>query len=498
MKIGKKKILAVEVAGNHIYAALAAKKGKGFEITEFTQVERQDTEDDLPGVDGVKTLAARLDYTSGPAVYVTSLARSVEILMNTKKVSGMRHYQLMEAVKWEVEPYTGVSGAQALIGVEKIEKAFAKDKMVPEEDEEEITVNVSVIEKNIYRAVRERFKAAGLKLLRIYPPEVCFYMTLFMEDFESPRAILDIGPDYSKFAVLKGEKPAVINTLPISMEAIISHLTEDPSEELESALKFTARQSPAPIPLTICGLGAGDKRIVEYVSSLCANRAAAITINNATGVTEPSDAGRNGVYATVAGAAIRELFSKKHRLAGINDTEPLVPRLKKSAYLMPLIATVLLSTILFGHFQYMRWQGNIYKERIKKLSDEVKNKKGRITGYEQAKQEAENLRNKITLTEKKIAFAAGKADEDIAHVINIFSGFAHMIPGEIVLKKITQEDLHKYNIEGTSISLSSVGGFATKMQENKWCESVVIKLLEKDDGCRLRFEFLVKTLEVNG
>ncbi|MEA1933444.1 MAG: hypothetical protein U9N60_03295 [Thermodesulfobacteriota bacterium] len=29
--------------------------------------------------------------------------------------------------------------------------------MVPEEDEEEITVNVSVIEKNIYRAVREKF-----------------------------------------------------------------------------------------------------------------------------------------------------------------------------------------------------------------------------------------------------------------------------------------------------------------------------------------------------
>lgn len=502
MKIFDKKLLAVEVAGRHIMAAVVTKKGKGFEILDFSQVDMPDPEDDLPAIEAIKTLATRMDYTSGPAIYITSLARAVEISMNRKKISGMKHYQLMEAVKWEVEPYTGVTGMQAIVGVEKKEKAVAEPGMILEQEEEDISVNVSVLEKNIYRAIKERFKVAGFKLVRIYPPEVCFYMSVFMEEFESPRAILDIGQDYSNFAILKGERPTLINTLPVSMEAIIDHLTGNSSEELENSLKFTAKQTPEPIPLIISGPGAGERRIVDYISSLSANGAEPIALKKTAGLTDSGDNSLNAVYATVAGAAIRELKSKKERLAGINDVEPLVPRLKKSAYLMPLIATVLLITFLFGHFQYMKWQENSFKSRITSLSAELKEKKARNLKYEKALKESENLKKEIELAKNRIAFAANKADEDIAHVINFFSDIAGLIPENVVLETIVQKNKREYGLTGKSLDLSSVGWLATKMQEKKWCESVVIKSIEKTETDIktdiLSFQFSVKTRVVSG
>jgi Tfp pilus assembly protein PilN len=498
MKILDKKLLAVEVAGRHIRAALITKKGRGFEILDFSQVDRPDPEDDLPAIEAIKTLATRMDYTSGPAVYVTSLARAVEISMNRKKASKMKHYQLMEAVKWEVEPYTGVTGMQALIGVKKKEKAAPEPGMILEQDEEDIAVNVSVIEKNIYRAIKERFKIAGFKLVRIYPPEVCFYMPVFMEEFESPRAILDIGQDYSNFAILKGESPTLINTLPVSMEAIIDHLTGNPSGELESTLKFTARQVPEPMPLIISGPGAGERRIVDYISSICVNGAEPIALKKAAGLTVAGDDSLNAVYATVAGAGIRDLKSKKEKLAGINDAEPLVPRLKKSAYLMPLIVTVLLIIFLFGHFQYMRWQESSFKSRIAKLSAELKEKKARHSKYDKALKESGALKKEIDFAKNRIAFATNKADEDIAHVIDFFRDIAGLIPENVILEKLIQENKLEYRLAGKSLDLSSVGGFATKMQAKKWCESVVIKSIEKTEADRLSFEFSIKTRVASG
>lgn len=115
MKLFNKKLLAVEVAGKHLRATLLEKKGKLYEILDLLQMDRPDPEDDLPAIDAIKTLASRFGYDSGPVVFVTPLARAVEIPMDRGKISGMKHYQLMEAAKWEMEPFTGVAGATSLL-----------------------------------------------------------------------------------------------------------------------------------------------------------------------------------------------------------------------------------------------------------------------------------------------------------------------------------------------------------------------------------------------
>lgn len=113
--------------------------------------------------------------------------------MDRAKIKGMKPYQLREAVKWEVEPYTGISGVTALIAVERKPEPKAKPGDIVYDDDEQTTVNVAAIERNVYRAVRERFKVAGFRLTRIYPPEACFYYVLHMDGRDTPRAVLRWG-----------------------------------------------------------------------------------------------------------------------------------------------------------------------------------------------------------------------------------------------------------------------------------------------------------------
>ncbi len=496
MKLFNKKLLSIEVASRHIRAALLEKNGNLYKILDLLQMDRPDPEDDLPSIDAIKTLASRLKYDFGPVVFVTPLARAVEIPMDRGKISGMKHYQIMEAAKWEVEPFTGITGANALVGVEKVEQPSFNPGMVIEfeDDEDTFLVNVSVIEKNVYRAVRERFKEAGLSLKRIYAPDVCFYMPLFMQESKIPRAILEIGTDYSNFAILKGNRPSLINTLTISTESIEAHLSgENPSEELEEVLKHTAKQVPEPEPLVISGQGAENNKIVNYISSFCANGAKPIIIVKTSGVKSSGDEGSNAVYATVAGAGIRELKSAKKRLAGINDTEPLVPRLKKSAYIMPLAATIFLFIILFSHFQYMKFSEKSMKTKIKTITAELKRRNARILKYDTAVKKVEDIKKKIEHAKKKIVFVKKNADEDIRYVINLFFGTSGSVPESVVLKTLAQNNLYEYRLSGISLDLSSIGNFATKIQEKEWCKSVIIESVKKEDPVNLKFKFLIKS-----
>lgn len=496
----EKKILVVEVAAKHIMAALVAKKGRKIEILDFSQINKSNPEDILPAIGDIRTLAMRMGYTSGPAACVTSLARAVEISMNREKVSAMNHYQLKEAVKWEVEPYTGVPGTQAIIGVKKEDEDTTESDVVTEADEigadgTDIALNVSVMERNIYRAVKERFRIAGFKLLRIYPPDVCFYMPLFVEAFKGTKAILDIGEDYSNFAILKGKKPVLINTISASVEAITDHLKGNLSVELESNLKFTARQVPEPMPLIISGPGAGERLIVDYISSLCANGAEPISLEKTAGLTVADRDDSDAVFASVVGAGIRELGSKNERLVGISDAEPLAIRLKRSAYLAPVIATAFLVVFFFGHYQYMVWQEDSFKLQIAEISAELERREAGKARFDRAKAEMDALEREIELAEKRIALVTYGADADIAQVIDFFNDIAVLIPEDVVLEAIVQEGELKYRITGRSRDLSYVGIFASAMQKREWCESVVINSIGKIGTGWLGFEFSVKTQE---
>jgi len=492
----KKRIIAFEVSGTEVRAAVVERAGARFQVENFASLKRARAEEDLPDVETIRQLSQRLSLSGGRVVFVTPLARAFDLPMDRGKIARLKHYQLQEAVQWEVEPYTGISGQNALIGVERERKAKLRPGEIAPEESDEENVTVSAIERNVYRAAKARFKVAGFSLVRIYPPDVAFFMPLYLESGDTPRAILEVGEDYSNFAILRARVPEQINTLSISLETLSSHLSgEAPVEGLEETLRFTVRQTPAPEPLIVSGPGAVDPQVLAFISGFCPNGARPLSLSRSAGLTESEDDPANAVFGTVVGAAIRELRSPKERLIGISDRLALVPRLKKSAYLMPLVATAVFVLLLGGHYLFMQHQDAVYQQRIKTLSEELKTRKNRVAKYEGFLKELKEIEAKIDFTQRKLFFFNQEADREIIHVIDCLRGIGAAVPDNVVLATLAGDtDAGRFTITGRSYDQRAIGRFAENLQGHPWCESVVIRKVEGSSGDgALKFELLVMT-----
>lgn len=491
----EKRLLAVETSGEAIRAALIVKKGKVHEIRDLVSLVRPSPEDDLPDIGMIRELGVRLGVAEGQAVFVTSMARAVEIPMDRDRVSSMKQYELCEAVKWEVEPYTGVTGDNALVGVSVAPKAPVEPgTIIPDDDDEETLVGVSVLEKNVYRAVKERFKAAGFTLVRVYPPDVCFYMPLDLEPHEeAARAILEVGVDYSNFAILRGGTPLQINTLNISHEAVKELLVgASESLDLEDSLKFTVGQAPGPLPLVVSGVGAGDPEVVSYIAAVAPHGAEPLGIRKSAGLRGAGEAAGNAAFATVAGAGIRELKSGGTRQIGISDQEALILKVKRSAYLMPLVVMVFMFLVLFSHYEYMRFrEGNLKKEmtRYKAVLSEKKATRAR---YDTLLKRSDKLREEIAFIRKRIAFAQGDADKKVHHLIRVMEGVAEAAPSRVVLTDFSQAGERHYTLSGEASTLTAVGAYATGLQDLAWCEVAEMEEI-RQTGASFAFLFSLRT-----
>lgn len=487
-----RRIMALEVADKQILGAVVSARGQQFTINDFVALERTNPGDDLPDPQNIKEIMERLNYQAGPAVLVTPLARTVQISMNRAKVDKLKHYQLNDAVRWEVEPYTGISGIQAMVGVEK-SASENTDLLLAMDDEDDIDVNVAAIEQNVFRALKQLYKKAGLKLMRIYPPDVCFYMTLFAEaGVDSEQAVLDIGPDYSSYAIIKGRQPRQINTYPLGRETIRDLINGEDLPDVLENMRFILRQAPGPLPLILTGSGAVDQEVTSYINDLSEHGAAPMVIRRESTLTESGHESLNAVYSTVTGAAVRELIGADNRLIGITDAIALVPRLKKSAYIMPLAVTILLALSLFGHYGFMKMQKKRHKKQTKELAAKLKVKQGRHNAYDQAKKKLTELRTKISLTKQKIAFVKGGADENLTHLDQVLASLADL-PDEMTLESIKQEGKN-YLLTGSSGTVEVVGDYSVRLQEHDWCEAVAVKDIAGNGDGLLHFEVEMRTL----
>jgi Tfp pilus assembly protein PilN len=491
------KILGVEVAGEMIRGVILEKQGRRFRIRDYADLKRPLPDEDLPDIDTLGELARVLKYTGRRAVYVTAIARFCELFMDRKKVMKMNRYRLSEAAKWEIEPYTGISGTHALVGVEKPARPRPAPGEIVYEETEDLLVNISAVERNVYMAVKERFRAAGLKLVRIYPPEAVFYMPLLLEGADTPRAILEIGTDYSNFAIFKGRHPDQINTLNFSRDTILACLEDrEPVTDLENSLKFTFTQMPAHEAVVLSGPGASVPRIAAYLNEKAPHGAVPLRIFRAAGVTARADDPADAVFGTAAGAAIRELSGRGFRYIGIHDKAPLAVRIRQNAYVMPLVATGVMGLGLLGHNQYMQYQETVFKEEIQTYTRQLESQKERIKKYEALQAESQKIKTDLQNTRNKIEYIETTADKKLDHLIAFFNAVARVVPPSLVLDTVRQEktDDTAFALAGYTFDLNAVGRFATALQENDFCRSAVIRSLKAADEGKLTFELVVQTV----
>jgi Tfp pilus assembly protein PilN len=489
-------VLAIEVTGDEVRAAVVRKIRRRFEILDFALMKKETADDDLPSVDVIKSFAERLRPSTRRAVFVSPMARAFELRMDRAKVSALKRPQLLEAVKWEAEPYTGITGPNALIGVQYSLKQSASTAEIVYDDDQ-VPITVAAIERNVYRAVKERFRLAGFKLSRIYPPDVTFYMPLLMEKSEVPRAILEVGQDYSNFAIVRGQSPELISTMAMSLESLSAHLSEDGyTQGLEDTLRFMARQVPGPEKLLISGSGAADQAVVAYIQALCDSGAAPLYLSRSAGISDTGNEAEHAVYGTVVGAAVRELLGSKEQTLGVNDDLTLAERLKKSAYLFPVVVTGLTLSLLFGHYGYMRYKESSYKQQTEALNREIKERKAKMEEQERLNNELTTVRAAIERLKQKQAFATGQSDRDLLSISTLLQDLGRAIPDKVILVSLAYEDRDIQSLAGVAAGQGVIGQFITHLQQRYWCGSVALTKVERKGDQQqglLYFELELKT-----
>lgn len=460
------KCLSVEISGEEIRACLIKKTGKKIEIADFTALQRVNPGDDLPDIELLKEVKLRLGYTGKKAVFTGPVAREIEISMNREKILGLGNFQLKESVKWEVEPFTGINGAMALTGVKVPEYKPKIGEIVEETDE--INVYVSVIEQNIYRALKERFKAAGLSLSRVYPPESCFFEVIRQTHDEADRAVFEISDDRSNFALIGGGEIKFINSLNITTDLIKDHISGRTSPDLEDTINFLFSQAPKPYPVALTGTGALDDEVIEFLNSLSLKKSEPLRLKRSAGLTEAGFE-ESPLFATSAGAGYLELFGGKKRNSGINDLVPVYVQIRRSAYLMPLLVTIVLFLSLFMHNRYMIFQEKKYSGKIEKYKKELKENAAKNKILEKLKKKLESIEAEKSGKQKRKAFLEKEADENINELINNLEAVSKSIPYTSTLVSIetkTIENKQKIYIKGISSVASNAYGYSGEINKN--------------------------------
>lgn len=491
-----RRILALEIAGSQIMGALLEQRRGQIHILNFAAIERTVAGEDLPDSSNIKELVERLGYGGGPAVLVTPMARSIQLSMNRKKAEKLRNYQLCDALRWEVEPYTGITGTVALIGAVKGDPSASEEELLlMEDDEVEVEISVSVIERNVYRAITQIFKRCGLKLSRLYPPEVCFFMPLFLEPLEASLAVFDIGVDYANFAMLKGRQPKQISTYPLGQEVLLEYLDSGMEGDVGQSLAFLLNQAPGPLPLVLTGMGAGQARIVDYLKEKAPYGAEVFQLRREEKLSRTSSEALNAMYCRVVGAAVRELFPARWQLIGISDTIPLPVRIKQSAYVAPLLAAVLMVGGLYGHYNHMKVKRAEYAKQTAKLQQEISGRKAAHEAYNKVKKERDTAQSRVNLYQKQLTFLKQGTDDNLIHLEEVLRVFFQLPPSMRLESLIQQEK--GFLLSGTAEDVAAVSQYAVFLQRFPWCETVKILEMREagEDALEFRLDLLTKKAE---
>lgn len=482
--IGARQCLAVEFVGEEIRAALVRSSGRRKEIQDFVAIAVEATGDELPSIPLLQEIRQRLNCKPGTdAVFVSPLARAVNLTMNYDRIRKMRRHVLADAAKWEAEIYSGIPGAQALSGVEveeiKIEPGQIKQEI------EEIMVTVAVMERNIYQAIKERFRLAGVKLVRVYSPESCFHVPLQEMHEESDRGVMEIGTMSSGFALLRKGETLSINTMNITTDMIREHLEGRTVTDLEETLRYNLKQAPAPHPVALTGAGAVDADVVRYLRGLSPYGVEPLVLRRAAGLTAAGEE-ESPAMSTVVGAGFRELGDKKLRGIGISDAVPTAVRVRQSVYLMPVAAGVILFAVLLSHNLLMRFQEgrlNAQRAEIQAQLDERRHEHAEITRLQN---ELSDVSGKISNTQRRLRYLQKDWDRALRLKIGVYEGLSRLLPETVALSNIRQDTrrTEQFTINGMATSAAEILEFALRLQTEGVARRVEVQRLERQGQSR--------------
>lgn len=450
-------VLALELDGKVVRAAVVKRTLRDFEVTHTFQLNRTEGSDTFLAPEELELIIARLAECPRWVVVVTPRVEMMEITMEAQRTRKMKTYQLREAVRWEAEPYTTYPAAESLVGCE----------IGFEAADELAGIWVTMFPEDEYTLAKRTLEGKQLKLQRAFPPDVCFSTAAARWDPDPRKIAVDLGLEAMRFAYIEEQSSIAYRMLPYGLEVLQEHISGRPNRRLvEAVQEVFATWGGRNQKVVLTGAGALDEGLYTFFRKEIGVQVTPLLI--------PLESGENAApFASAVGAGLRQLYLLGGwKDIGVSDRVELSRLLRERAYLYPLVAAGMVVVIFLGHYWWLNHQIQLTEEKVALLQEEQ-------VRVKELKEEASSLEGEKKTLEIKQSFLEQEAAARLRELEVFFAGIKRAAPFDLEFKEIKPLGGDLWSITGETGRSSAVQEFALRIQDYDWCEHTRIVSIER-------------------
>ncbi|MGD9158636.1 MAG: PilN domain-containing protein [Desulfobacteraceae bacterium] len=466
-------VTSVHITENSVNLLQVQRKGSKGEILKYFSSNRSEERDLQQDLDGV----FRECPVKGRVVIISDEVRFLASELNITEPGQLTEEKQLAAAMWEIEPYLDFSAKEGLFACE-IQPQSARGDILPS--------LVAAMKRTGFAFYENILKQYRLELANICAPETAIAVSLDIKPGNGNKFVIGCYGNRIIGVSLTDQGPAVFQEKMLiagdevrqGLAEIIDELTAISGEADEIVL-------------------AGG-RISEEVADLYSldhERVRMWQYDDLKSLFSENGINIQSEYAAAAGAALNELDIRPFSIPVLTSRVPvkklLIKKVNENPKIVPLITVILLIFLLAFHYVYTMTSISINEKRLDSLEIEESSLTGPIEEAKRLRNQLEQIRNKVTYIEETLP-------QCNAQILNMLDSVSGLIPRDVVLDSIRQEQGGEFTLEGNSYSGQSITDFNDSLSSLEYCETTVLENVsrpKKSIGARekiLPYSFSIK------
>jgi len=449
-------VLALEVTEKRLRALVMARGLKGLQISQCLSLERTAT-GPFPSLEELDNLLARMPGAPKNMVVVSSQVTLVSLPLELARLRALRGERLKEALRWEAEPYLPGPPLECLLGYEE-------GRQVSEALQE---VWVSAMLREEYQALKGVLGEAGLRLLKVYPPEACFSWAALYPRLKGEGAVLYLEEERAILAQVEEGRLTYLRTLPLTLEEIKAFGS---ARKLHPEVAAAVEEMALPPGGLALILPEGEEEFREFLPPRLEARPLSF----------PCPLGPcPSCFASLVEAAARQLsFRPSWQAIGVDDRLPLWTQITRRIHLAPLMALLVVFALFSGHYLAVKYQTKRLAARAEVLRAQKEELERAKKQYDELKKEEEKLRQEQDKKERQLEFLRSEYALEPRRLSPLFALVSQEIPSIREFQPLGQG---AYRLTAEAPEVGTINRLVTKLQASPWCAYALLEKIEVEE-----------------
>ena len=445
----KNKILSIEICGNALRAVVVKRRSGKAVFLAFAEVPVSQAGPGTLQEEDVKTLLKKLGNYPKQAVLISSDVSFLTSELPIPHGSKLSSDKLLEAVKWEVQPYLSFNAAEGFFGYKLQTGSYKNRKTTP--------ALITAMPRDAFVELSDICRKCGIKLQSVYAKENAFAFSVnLLPKGSAGKIIINVEGNSVAAALINREGPvSFYNAHLDSVETFASELGINNEDKYEVVV---AGNQDDKVTDQLKGMFGLPVRKWKPQDDVCC-------FNTETSM----NAGPQ--YASVSGAALHELGFFGKAPLGINGRISLVKKLKKKVHILPIAAVVIIAIGFLLHYGYIKFSFAKYSLQLKVFETEKK-------GMQDNASKLENLKTQISKIQNKKRYIEQILPAQQKILFDLFDGITRKIPADLILDKILYENDEIF-LEGGGLSAGSITHFVMALRNLKAVKDAKIETISE-------------------